>query len=78
MDNCWEVQQCGREPGGANVETLGVCAAAVSQTYDGVNQGLNGGRFCWAIAGTLCGGKPQGTMAQKLSNCMECRFYLQD
>jgi len=27
-------------------------------------------------AGTLCGGKTQGTYAQKLGSCMSCDFYL--
>ncbi|MDI6715896.1 MAG: hypothetical protein QME63_02990 [Actinomycetota bacterium] len=33
------------------------------------------GRICWLVAGTLCGGKVQGTFAQKMHNCMECDFY---
>jgi hypothetical protein len=40
-----------------------------------MNDGINGGRICWAVAGTLCGGKVQGTFAEKLSACMECQFY---
>ena len=42
---------------------------------NGVNDGKNGGRACWAIAGTLCGGQVQGSFASKLSNCMQCEFY---
>ncbi len=33
------------------------------------------GKICWLVAGTMCGGKPQGTFAQKISSCMECDFY---
>lgn len=33
------------------------------------------GAECWRVAGTMCGGKVQGTFAQKLANCMECDFY---
>jgi len=33
------------------------------------------GRLCWLVAGTMCGGKAQGTFAQKMTICMECRFY---
>ena len=40
-----------------------------------MNSGINGGRACWAITGTLCGGKVQGTFASKLANCMQCEFY---
>jgi len=75
--NCWEFKRCGREPGGAKAEELGVCPASVNPRLDGVNHGESGGRTCWAIAGTLCGGKVQGTFASKLGNCMECEFFKQ-
>lgn len=41
----------------------------------GANHGVSGGRVCWAIVGTLRGGKVQGTFAQKAFNCMQCEFY---
>ncbi|MDP2279047.1 MAG: hypothetical protein Q8K51_12565 [Nitrospirota bacterium] len=34
-----------------------------------------GGRICYLVAGTMCGGKVQGTYAQKIGNCRECDFY---
>ena len=40
-----------------------------------MNEGENGGRCCWAIAGTFCGGEAQGTYAQKLGNCLKCDFH---
>ncbi len=74
--NCWEFKKCGREPGGAKVDQLGVCAAAAETRTDGVNGGKNGGRVCWAVTGTLCGGKVQGTFARKLANCLlDCTFF---
>ncbi|MEI8376826.1 MAG: histidine kinase dimerization/phospho-acceptor domain-containing protein, partial [Planctomycetota bacterium] len=30
---------------------------------------------CWDVAGTLCGGKVQGSCAQKLGNCRLCEVY---
>ena len=27
------------------------------------------------VAGTLCGGKPQGSFVAKMQNCMSCDFY---
>jgi len=33
------------------------------------------GRRCWLVAGTLNGGKPEGSNARKISNCKECNFY---
>ena len=73
--NCWEFKNCGRQPGGARVGDLGVCPAATDTKADGLNGGRNGGRICWVLTGTLCGGKVQGTFAEKLGNCMECEFY---
>ncbi len=73
--NCWEFKKCGRQVGGAKVAELGVCPAAVELRVDGVNRGNNGGRSCWALAGTFCGGKVQGTFADKMNNCMNCEFY---
>ena len=73
--NCWEVKNCGRQPRGAKVAEFGVCPAATAN-LSGVNGGIHGGRVCWALAGTLCGGKIQGTFAQKVANCNACGFYL--
>jgi len=73
--NCWEIKKCNREPGGSKTSELGVCPAAVANNVNGINGGKNGGRACWAIAGTLCGGKTQGSFATKLTNCMACEFY---
>jgi hypothetical protein len=73
--NCWEFKKCGREPGGLKVAELGVCPAAQETKANGINAGKNGGRACWALAGTFCGGKVQGSFAEKLSNCMQCPFY---
>ena len=73
--NCWQIKKCGREPGGANEAQLGVCPAAVETAVDGINSGKNGGRACWALAGTLCGGQVQGSFAQKMTNCLKCDFY---
>jgi hypothetical protein len=73
--NCWEFKKCGRAPGGAKAAELGVCPAATEAALDGTNSGRNGGRACWAIAGTLCGGGVQGTFASKVHNCMKCDFY---
>ncbi len=73
--NCWEFKKCGREPGGAKVAELGVCLAATEVRTQGVNGGRNGGRACWALTGTLCGGQVQGTYSMKLGNCLDCEFY---
>ncbi len=73
--NCWEHKQCGRQRGGDKVAELGVCPAASEAKVNGFNGGVNGGRACWPIAGTLCGGAVQGTFAIKMQSCMKCDFY---
>lgn len=56
---CWVYMKCGRD---SNNEIK--CPAFP-----------HFGRICWAIAGTLCSGKVQGTFAQKCNNCRECEFF---
>ena len=62
--NCWEFKNCGRQLDGNKAKELGVCPAFP-----------NHGKHCAWIAGTLCGGKVQGTFAMKVANCMQCDFY---
>ncbi|MBI2265337.1 MAG: hypothetical protein HYU64_09230 [Armatimonadetes bacterium] len=54
---------------------LGPCPAATCRAANGLNGGRNGGRICWAVAGTLCGGQVQGTFARKQLNCMACDYF---
>ncbi|MDH5718927.1 MAG: hypothetical protein OEZ22_14970 [Spirochaetia bacterium] len=75
--NCWEIKNCGREAGGSKEKELGVCPATENIKYNGINSGINGGRYCWAIAGTLCGGIVQGEFAKKKGACIICEFYQQ-
>ncbi len=74
-ENCWEFKKCGREINGVKTAELGVCPAATEKRLDNLNSGKNGGRTCWAIAGTLCGGSVQGVFASKLANCLTCDFF---
>ncbi len=73
--NCWEHKQCGRQPGGRKSQELGICPVAVDRDFHGAHGGTNAGRACWLVAGSLCGGKVQGTYAQKLSDCWRCDFF---
>jgi hypothetical protein len=72
--NCWEFKECGRQPDGTRVNDLGVCPASTDESSHGKNGGINAGRYCWRVAGTLCEGKPQGTWAKRLMHCSECDF----
>lgn len=75
--NCWQFMKCGREPGGLNVDEKGVCPAATSETFEGINRGAKGGRICWLVAGTFCDSSIQGTFAEKKESCRACSFYRQ-
>jgi hypothetical protein len=78
--NCWEVKKCGRQPGGNRVNTEGICPASTIMAVTGINNGINGGRACWALTGTMSGPaeKVQGTFARILSSsCYDCEFYEQ-
>lgn len=72
--NCWEHMKCGREPGGPKVRELGACPAATEKKWNRINGGKNSGRFCWSASGTLCGGKVQGSFAEKVKDCLKCDF----
>lgn len=72
--NCWEVMACGRGPGRSNGN---VCPAAKEIRLNGIHGGLNGGRGCWVVAGTLCKGDVSGTFAKKMEDCFQCSFYRQ-
>lgn len=73
--NCWEFKNCGREPGGKKAAELGVCPTATCAELNESHGGKKGGRACWVIAGTMCGGQVQGSFAQKFKNCSVCDFY---
>lgn len=72
--NCWESKGCGRQPGGDKTDELGVCPAATLEAAHGIHGGVNGGRACWGIVGTLCAGQRQDTIATKLHHCVGCEF----
>jgi len=73
--NCWEHKNCGRYPGGPRAKELGVCPVTTHEELHGAHGGKNGGRACWVVAGTLCGGTVQGHYAQKIANCWRCDFF---
>jgi signal transduction histidine kinase len=75
--NCWDVLGCGRGPGGPRADDGGPCPAATDATADGINGGLNAGRFCWTVPGTRCHDRLQGGLDEKREECSQCRFFRQ-
>lgn len=53
------------------------CPATADVTSTGVNGGVNAGRICWTVPGTLCFEEPQGDFVDKQEVCLECRFFQQ-
>lgn len=76
--NCWEFNNCGREPGGKN-SFMGVCPAAIAKNLEGLNHGINAGRICWNIFGTFCCVKNINScnysFCHKISYCKNCEFF---
>ena len=75
--NCWEVRQCNKIPGGKTDTECEVCPAFTAEHLNGINGGTNGGRFCWTVTGTLCGGERQSVFAIKIQHCLLCDFFNQ-
>lgn len=59
--NCWEYKKCGRETGDSNIKEPEKCPATKYDIFYGLNSGSKGGRCCWRIAGTFCGGEVHGS-----------------
>jgi len=73
--NCWDITQCGREPGGKLATQLGVCAVSTDKYFDGTNGGVNAGRCCWRVAGTLFGGRANCMKLEEVGSCQNCIVY---
>lgn len=71
--NCWDFMGCGKERGDPHAGRI--CPAFLAWKLHGVHGGMNAGRVCWTVAGTLCGGAVQGSEEQKRRACRSCDFY---
>lgn len=65
--NCWEFMGCGKK---------GICPVTLEKSLDTVHGGVNAGRACWAVTGSLCGDSRQGTFTEKFLTCVRCNFYI--
>jgi hypothetical protein len=73
--NCWDFKSCGRQASGFMPGESGVCPAFSSKQLHGVHGGINGGRACWTVTGTMCGNRIQGSYRYKIKNCLACDFF---
>lgn len=72
--NCWDFHQCGRHISGEQKNKIPVCPAFLETRLAGINGGKNGGRACWVVPGTLCGGWVRRTLVPKYVACKLCGF----
>ncbi len=70
--NCWEIKACGKCTSALGDDACPVCKES---KLDGVHDGVNGGRACWAVPHTKCGGVTQGSLGEKFVDCSGCDFY---
>ena len=75
LQNCWEYVRCGNNRAEGGCGGAGGCPAYHAERFDGLNGGRNGGRICWAVAGTYCEGEVKGVLAEKRSSCRLCGFF---
>lgn len=73
--NCWDFVQCGKGFMEEKAAENGRCPASNDISADGSNGGKNGGRICWAIAGTFCEKELKGMYAKKIISCRSCSFF---
>lgn len=75
--NCWEFTKCGRQPGGEKNGELGICTVTTEKATHGINNGINGGRACWAVRKKMNGNAAPCSCATHLKkeNCLLCEFY---
>jgi hypothetical protein len=57
------------------VSEFGLCPATTDTSVDGINGGKNGGRICWTVVGTFCGGEVQSLASKKKLTCLSCEFF---
>ncbi len=72
--NCWEVNLCGRQPGGHNEKEFGVCSVAIETKFNKINGGVNGGRYCWEVTDSFCEFDKSGAFAKDPNTCNNCSF----
>ncbi len=73
--NCWEVNKCGREPGGEKQKALGICPVSTFESADGFLGGENGGRACVFIIGKLAPERPAEGCVKDDGDCFNCKFF---
>lgn len=72
--NCWEIKGCGQER--KRESNPHACRVPFATENAGVNDGHNGGRSCWSIAGALCREGLEAHSAVE-THCLDCTVLRQ-
>jgi len=72
--NCWDYYRCRRQAKDDDGKEHDVCPVYLETKLNGVHDGKNGGRACWVVAGTKCGGRIKRIVVPKFIACKVCDF----
>lgn len=72
--NCWEYKKCSSHERGVTTPASEICPVSLETRFNGIYGGRNGGRSCWLVRETLCGGRNQRTAVHKFIECFFCDF----
>ncbi len=83
LKNCWDFKNCNYHPNNINLDIstdtnnceMDKCPATTSGIFNGTNNGLYAGRFCWAVKETKCCKKGQEDYKKSIINCLDCDFF---
>ena len=75
--NCWEIKKCNFGSQKSKTNTATACLVKSSAEFNNTNGGVNGGRICWAVAGTFSSRPPCGEFVHEQVTCMECEVFKQ-
>ncbi|MGA1821626.1 MAG: two-CW domain-containing protein [Thermoplasmatota archaeon] len=76
--NCWQFNDCGKEPFSERIHDMNECPVLKAEKFDGINSGINGGRYCWRVEGVncaACGGISTPNWSDAERNCLLCDFF---
>ncbi len=74
-ENCWEYKDCGGSRNGVCQSAKDICPVLFETRLDGVYGGMNGGRACWMVEGTMCRRRMPASFFQRFKICKACDFY---
>lgn len=72
--NCWEYHNC-KVGMNSSLSEDELCEVARAKECNEINNGINGGRICWSVSGTLCNNKHKGHFTHEIDSCMQCNFF---